>query len=473
MLLATAANISASTYNLLTWSGWAIVVVCMLAVIVPYWRGKSDLLTAWNFALVGMAIFLGVAALEAVDPPKRIFEEKMSFEFPDDYYVATLVRNIFFLACALFFYYVFPLGKKFASRRFVNSPPWSPLAFGTLLAICGGVAAVSIILSRGEAGFLNKSFLNLGQKAVTFGVAFAFYAWYRNRFSPISLVILLAVVAVATVYAMGVSHGRRLLLCIAFAPMAVAYWTNWRYKRPVRVLLVGGVGLVCVLTIGLWYQTFRFFDRGKQAQERTFANALQAASQVDVEAMLQQVGEWKWRLAQGAYLYSNVVKRLVDTGVLDEEPLYTFQYLVTYPIPRRYWEDKPFPLGARIVTDVLNLPYNTNWGLGVAGQAYYEGDWYALVAYAALFVILVRLIDEPLKREPNNPYLIAALASASLYVVAWPRGDLGVQGTEILECFLFLLAMQWAGALLTGAKRGAYALDFGSVFTAQRKYLPH
>jgi hypothetical protein len=440
---------------------------------VPYWRGRSDLLTAWNFALAGMAIFLGVAALEAVDPPKRIFEEKMSFEFPDDYYVATLVRNIFFLACALLLYYVVPLGKKFASRRFVNSPPWSPLAYGTLLAICAGVAATSIILSRGEAGFLNKSFLNLGQKAVTFGVAFAFYAWYRNRFSPISLVILLAVVGVATVYAMGVSHGRRLLLCIAFAPMAVAYWTNWRYKRPVRVLLVGGLGLAFVLAIGLWYQTFRFFDRGKQAQERTFANALAAARQVDVDAMLAQVSEWKWRLAQGAYLYSNVVKRLVDTGVLDEEPLYTFQYLVTYPIPRRYWEDKPFPLGARIVTDVLNLPYNTNWGLGVAGQAYYEGDWYALVAYAALFVILVRLIDEPLKREPNNPYLIAALASASLYVVAWPRGDLGVQGTEILECFLFLLAMQWAGALLTGAKRGAYALEFGGVFTAQRKYLPH
>ena len=60
MLLAMA-DISMSTYNLLTWAGWSIIVVTLGLIVVPYWRGKSDLLTAWNFALVGLAIFLGVA----------------------------------------------------------------------------------------------------------------------------------------------------------------------------------------------------------------------------------------------------------------------------------------------------------------------------------------------------------------------------------------------------------------------------
>ena len=228
----------------------------------------------------------------------------MSLDFPDDYYIATLVRNIFFLGCALFFYYVIPLGKKFASRRFVNSPPWSPLAYGVMLAICGGVAVTSIVIGGGEAGFFNKSFLNLGQKAVTFAVAFAFYAWYRNRFSPIALVILLAVLAVSAAYVMRVSHGRRLLLCVAFAPMAVAYWTNWRYKRPGRVLLVGGGGPCLRPHRRAVVSDVPVLRSRQTSSRRTFANTLQAARQVDVDAMLEQVSEWKWRLGQGAYIYS-------------------------------------------------------------------------------------------------------------------------------------------------------------------------
>ena len=121
------AAISPSTADLLTFCGWGIVAAMLLLIVVPYWRGKADLMTAWNFALIGCAVFMGVACLEAVDPPKRIFENNMSFDFPDEDYRATLLRNVFFLACLLTFYYIVPLGKKFASRRFINSPPWSPM----------------------------------------------------------------------------------------------------------------------------------------------------------------------------------------------------------------------------------------------------------------------------------------------------------------------------------------------------------
>jgi hypothetical protein len=226
-----------------------------------------------------------------------------------------------------------------------------------------------------------------------------------------------------------------------------------------------------VIVAGLWYQTFRNFDKRGRGEERTFANVMEAATHVDKEGMIEQLASWKWRLPQGVFPYALVMKRLVDSGNVEVHPLNTLLYTAAYPVPRRFWPEKPDAIGARIVTDVLKLHWKTNWGLGVVGQAYYEGDWVALVAYAALLVFLVRMVDEPLKREPNNPFFISVCAASSLYVVTWLRGDLGVHTTEILECFVWLIAMQLLGAMLTGSRVRAYALDFGSAIIAGQRNL--
>lgn len=467
------AAISTSTANLLAFTGWGVIAVMLLLVIVPYWRGKTDLLTAWNFALVGCACFVGVATLEALVPKKLVFEEHMSFEFPDEFYRATVARGLFFLACLLSLYYLIPVGKRFAARRFVNSPPWSNMLCVFLLGICAITAAVALALAFSNVAFFREVFLNLGHKAATFAVCLAFYAWYRNRSSPIALLLFMAVMAFAMLYVMRVSHGRRLLLCVAMAPVMVMYWTSWRYRRPSRVLMLAGAAIALVVGIGLWYQTFRFFDRGRggHTTERTFASTWAAVKKVDFDAMTEQLEDWRWRLGQGTFRYAMVVKQLVDSGRLEPRILNTLRFVLAYPVPRRLWEDKPAAIGVIIVTDVLKLPQKTNWGLGVVGQAYYEGDWLALPVYALVLVLMVRLIDEPLQREPNNPFFIATCASASVFVVAWVRGDLGVHTNEVLECFLFAILLRFAGAAFVGSKAGAYALDFGSMFRAKDPYL--
>jgi hypothetical protein len=201
------------------------------------------------------------------------------------------------------------------------------------------------------------------------------------------------------------------------------------------------------------------------AEERTFANTWAAAKQVDLTAMAEQLETWKVRLGQNVFRYAMMTKRLVDDGELDTRTLNTLQFVMAYPIPRRMWEDKPQPVGAIIVTDILNFPQQTNWGLGVAGQAYYEGDWFALVIYAAVLSLLIQLVDEPLRREPNNPFFIAVCASSSLFIITWLRGDLGIHTVEVLECFLFLFALQTAGALFVGSRKQAYAYEFGNALS--------
>jgi hypothetical protein len=461
------ANIAASTYDLLMYAGWGVILFCALMIVIPYLRGRSDLVTAWNFVLVGCACFIGVACLEAINPPDLIFARYVSFEFPDSEYKAALGRNLVFMSCLLLFYYVMPVGKKFGSRRFRNSPPWSPALFGAVLVVCGIMVSIAVMLMIVDIGFIREVFSNLGHKGAVFAVAISFYAWYRNRANLGVLLLFLLVFAGAVLYVMTVSHGRRLLLCVVFAPIAVMYWTKWRYASRPRVIAIGTLAISAVVFVGLWYQTFRFYNRG-QHTERSFSATIQAASQVNWEGMQEQLYFWKQYVAQHSFQYGMMTRRLVEMGELQVHPLNTIKFVLSYPIPRRYWEDKPEPLGLLIVRDILKLPQKTNWGCGVAGQVYYEGDWYAVVIYAALLVVMVRVIDEPLNREPNNPFFIAMCANASLFLITLIRGDMGVHTNEVLECFLFVWLLRFCGALTCGTRAGAYQFDFGSALWAAR-----
>jgi hypothetical protein len=465
------AAISHTTASLLTVCGLGVILVTALLIIVPYLRGKADLVTAWNLALLGCMSFIGVAFLEAADEPRSYFAKYVSFDFPDKDYRASIVRSLFFLLCLVVFHYVLPVGRKFAAKRFSFSPAWSGGMLGVVLTICIGTIATSYVSNVANIPVMREIFLNVGQKAAIFASVFAFYGWYRNRTSPAAMLIFLGVFLISGVYSIQVSSGRRLILCLAFGPIAVMYWTSWRHSRPAKVFGLCALALTFVVGVGLWYQTFRFFDKKGAAGERSFAKAFEAAQQVDVNGMLEQLQTWKYRLPQGCFAYGLIAKRLVDNGELEPSPFNSFRFLIGYPIPRRFWPEKPLAIGTIIVTDVLKIREPTNWGLGVAGQGYYEGDWFALVAYAAFFALLINLIDEPLMREPNNPFMFAMLASASLYIVAWPRGDIGNQSSEIIENFLFLWILQRLCGLLLGTKLGAYRFDFGSRFARQARQI--
>jgi len=50
--------------------------------------------------------------------------------------------------------------------------------------------------------------------------------------------------------------------------------------------------------------------------------------------------------------------------------LNSLRFLISYPIPRKIWPNKPQPLGITVVR-ASHIP-GTNWGVGFAGQAVYE-----------------------------------------------------------------------------------------------------
>ena len=64
--------------------------------------------------------------------------------------------------------------------------------------------------------------------------------------------------------------------------------------------------------------------------------------------------------------------------------------------------------------------------------------------YAVIIVLLCRLVDDPLVRQPDNPFLLGMLIASAPHFAAIIRGEFANMTVEILESFAFV----WGLSLL-------------------------
>jgi hypothetical protein len=152
--------------------------------------------------------------------------------------------------------------------------------------------------------------------------------------------------------------------------------------------------------------------------------------------------------------YSLLTKRYIDQGQLKPKPLNTLRFVLSYPIPRVIYPGKPEVIGATLVRDVVGY-IGTNWGLGIAGHGAYEGGVPALVLYALILAFGLRVIDDPMRDQPANPFLLAAFVSASPHIITIARGDLGIMLNEIIEAYAFMVALAIACRFIFGTETTA------------------
>jgi hypothetical protein len=326
-----------------------------------------------------------------------------------------------------------------------------------VICVCVVLAVASQIPALRRITFIGAVTINVSHKAFVFCVLFSFVLWYRNRSNILWLGMFVGIFLAACVLAILMSGGRRLLLSVLAIPVFVVYCYHARHWRPTKSMVVIAVGVFVLFNLNLMYSSIRHFDRKGERQERSAKNVI---------ANIEKLKGTHWfdafasnalfHFSQQAVHYSLITDRFISMGVLDPKPFNTFKFLATYPIPRRIWQEKPKPLGGQIGVEVIpNFARNQGirWGCGVAGQAVYEGGLLLVPLFAYLGLLLVRFVDEPLKLDPTNPFLIGVLASSSTHFLGWPRGDLGVMSIEIIECFLFAYILGFACRMIYGTER--------------------
>jgi hypothetical protein len=151
--------------------------------------------------------------------------------------------------------------------------------------------------------------------------------------------------------------------------------------------------------------------------------------------------------------YSLLTIHLVERGDIEVEPLNTIKFLISYPIPRAIFPGKPDALGGRIVRDVLQLPVSTNWGLGFVAHGYQEGGYVVIVFYSFLVVVLIRVLDDAMRRQPDNRFLLATFCAGAPHVLGLIRGDISTMTVEILEAFAFVWIVGLSFRFVFGTER--------------------
>jgi hypothetical protein len=358
-----------------------------------------------------------------------------------------------FIVTLLVAYYFNSRAKAFAQKRLQKWPELSaPLTF-FVLACCFAVIVASFVL-RGVT-FVGPVTHNLAVAGVPASCVFSFTLWNRNRFNIIWLFLFLAVFLSAGIYAMVASAGRRLLLAVFLGPILCLYWSQVRYRRPLRVLAAVGLAATVVMSVSIVYQNFRWYSTSAQ-EHRTAKGVIQQLGKLRDKANVFDV----FLANELAYLgqhnghYALLTQRYIATQQITAVPLNTLRFLVAFPIPHNVWPDKPEVIGLTITRDVANLPY-TNWGLGIAGQGAYEGGIAALMLYAVLLAFGVRILDEPMRLQPGNPFLIFMQTSALPHVLSIPRGDMGIMTINVIESVIFALLLGFACRVFFGTRQSA------------------
>jgi hypothetical protein len=170
--------------------GALVLIVTSGFILIPYLRGKADLISAWNFLLLGIAIFVGFGGIEAAQSPMRF--QGLDWFQPTkaevNWYIAATTIFLITLFAA---YYFDPLSRKIAARTFNN---WPPISNGVLLftfAICCVFVALSQIGSLMGATFFGPFLLKVALKSFVFATVFSFVLWYRQKVKIIWLVLFI------------------------------------------------------------------------------------------------------------------------------------------------------------------------------------------------------------------------------------------------------------------------------------------
>lgn len=436
----------------LAWYGALVLLVTGCTVLIPYLRGKSDLINGWNILLLGVAIFVGIGCFEAAWNPMR-FAGLQWFEPTIDEVNWYLAATTIFLVTLYVSYYFDPLSRKLAGVCFNKWPPLTTPLLLFVIVLCLALAAASQVTPLLRITFVGNVLINVAHKAFVFSCLFSFVLWYRNPKNMLWLGTFVAIFLAMCVLAMLVSTGRRLLLSVLAVPVVAFYFLQVRKWKPTKSLLMVAVGVFALFVANLMYNTFRRYERiGGESRQRTAAGLIDQVKNIGSRAWFDYFAqEVLWHFSQQVVHYAMLTDRYVETGELEAQPLNTFKFIAVYPIPRRIWPNKPKSLGSTITHHVLHR--ETSWGTGVAGHAAYEGGLVVAAMFGYFAAFGIRFFVDPLERQPTNPFLIAMLATAAPHIVGWPRGDLSVMTFEIAECVFFVIALGILTRFLFGTEQ--------------------
>lgn len=420
--------------------GWIFLIVAFATILVPYFRGRADLLNSWTLFLLGSANFVGFAAVQTGQLGGRYGAYTSS-----DYVRFVSGATVFYVVIYAT-YYLARFPRRMAARRLRKWPPASSPALYAQAVICVLLVLGNIFVPNVQ--FVGQILVIAGASAGVLGLVYASVVWLRDRTNVALLGPVLILMVLAAVSATHGTTGRRLLLSVAMSFPICFYWLFLRYRSPGPTVVRGMVGGLVVMFVIAGYSNIR-------AARDTTGDPVQYT--IERLKMLPSA-LLGFRETHDGFLGGDSVDASLAAihhyaNNAAPQPFHTLLYVAANPMPRVFWPDKPEALGYSLPRDTGQWRRGgfVNWGPGIIGHGFHEGGFHMLVFYGVLFGMCFRFFDELLARQPDNPYMLGIFAAASGQIIAFARGDIGLFSVLILGAFLTVIGLCYAVRLLTGA----------------------
>jgi hypothetical protein len=414
---------------LLILSGITMLVACLAMVIVPYLRGRADLLTTWSLFLLGLANFVGISAIQSGTAENHAYG---IFGTPE--YWRFAAGSLVFLAAVSITYYKFQWPRRLAHRRLQKTPPVAVTPMIFAMCVCAVLTIAGI--KAPNVQFIGQILIFIGLSAANYAGAFAFYIWDERRFNPAALALLAGGVGLGVISSLGQGSGRIYVLTTLMTVPFCWYWKTLRHKPVRNTLIPLGVGLLLTFFVLQGYSAIRHLRRDPDASAAQLAISR-------LKAIPEAFGRGGTSLFGGDTTDASLLAIQRYTTVAEPHPFFTVIYVLSNPIPRAWWPEKIGSLGETLPKDIgiwSRFGY-VSLGPGIVGHGYHEGGLHMLVFYGFLIGSALRFIDELLATRSDNAFLVGMIASIGGFFFALPRGELGLYIVHIISGFLtgFLL----------------------------------
>lgn len=393
---------------------FTLSALLVFIMIRQHVKGTRDLLSIRNLAILGFVIF------QLTSTALRLYWgrfERYPIYKPEGTALQLSAMATVFLIITWLVYSRGWIAVPVARR--IPAPHTAPSG-GTMLTAAFFLTVIAAGLCFGVRYPL------IGTVANLIGVGFAAIAaglvgwvWCRQLINPALILIGSFIVLCNLGNVMMGSFGRRGLVAVGAGLIWGMYYSKWRYL-PTRSMLfrLSVISVVPIIVLALFTSA-----RDPGERQRTTMQHVQAMASGHIGQGILQLLDGQNTGGSTCWVIENYPERF------NYRHLMTPYYFLVYPVPRSWWLDKPMPLSKHIAKQARIE--GVNWEditlpAGIIGAAAAEGGWYALVIYAILGGILLRLVDETITLNANSPLIVLACGSALGQVMGLARGETSV-----------------------------------------------
>lgn len=401
-----------------------------------------NLLSARNLYLLGFIVY------QLANPASALHTGNFTFfqvDSPTQTGKIYLLYAYLFIGVFLLSYHKFTLSRWFA-RKF--PAPQREISDSSFL----GLAIALIVLAIPMRFYahhipgvgLASTQTSIAMVAVATGISG--WVWGNRRLNLVVIALMILILGASFAIGMSGAFGRRPLIGILLGLAWGAYYRNIHTLKPAKLLLMSSPLLILAIVAVSAFTAIRHNRETSVARvqdtARNMASANITAGILDIfggqttgSASLWAIEQWPDRF--------------------ECKPLYSLQFMAYWYVPRYLWPDKPRPLSKEIATlaridylnrDMITIPP------GVIGYAVAEGGILVVMIYALFFGQFLRFIDELIRINSLNPFIILPAGCATGQMLGLARGDLAIFTNLIVLGFLTTFVLLFVASKLLGRK---------------------